>query len=236
MADTEEEKDTDQDLDKDEDLGEEDEDKSSHQKESDTKDKEDDNDTNEDKEEIPVRKSANASFIIQRQKKTIDNLRKGKKEEDKENDDGEGEEELTPESRSLVTREIEKHLAPIKNTLASRADEEELNNLFKDEPEAKNYEKTIRLYMKSEYYKSVPPSVIYHHLAFGEAENSGANKKRIAEKEGKMSRTKGNQKRPTKTSKGNMPSPEEIEDMDEKEFEALQNDVRQGKYLSRDEE
>ena len=34
----------------------------------------------------------------------------------------------------------------------------------------------------------------------------------------KMSRTKGNQKRPTKTSKGNMPSPEEIEDMDEKEL------------------
>ena len=234
MADTEEEKDTDQDLDKDEDLGEEDEDKSSHQKESDTKDKEDDNDTNEDKEEIPVRKSANASFIIQRQKKTIDNLRKGKKEEDKENDDGE--EELTPESRNLVAREIEKQIAPIKDTLISRADEEELNNLFKDEPEAKNYEKTIRLYMKSEYYKSVPPSVIYHHLAFGEAENSGANKKRIAEKEAKMSRTKGNQKRPTKTSKGNMPSPEEIEDMDEKEFEALQNDVRQGKYLSRDEE
>jgi len=233
MAETEEEKDTDQDLDKNEDLGEEDEDKSSHQKESDTEDEEDSG-NDKDEEKVPVRKSANASFIIQRQKKTIDNLRKGKKEEDKENDDGE--EDLTPESRNLVTREIEKHLAPIKNTLASRADEEELNNLFKDEPEAKNYEKTIRLYMKSEYYKSVPPSVIYHHLAFGEAENSGANKKRIAEKEAKMSRTKGNQKRPTKTSKGNMPSPEEIEDMDEKEFEALQNDVRQGKYLSRDEE
>jgi len=233
MAETEEEKDTDQDLDKNEDLGEEDEDKSSHQKESDTEDEEDSG-NDKDEEKVPVRKSANASFIIQRQKKTIDNLRKGKKEEDKENDDGE--EDLTPESRNLVTREIEKHLAPIKNTLASRADEEELNNLFDNEPEAKTYEKTIRLYMKSEHYKSVPPSVIYHHLAFGEAENSGANKKRIAEKEGKMSRTRGNQKRPTKTLKGNMPSPEEIEDMDEKEFEALQNDVRQGKYLSRDEE
>lgn len=230
MADIE--KDADLDLDEEEQV-EEDEDKSSDKKESDTEDnEEDEGGDKDDEEEIPVRKSANASFIIQRQKQTIDKLRNKRKEKDV---DGEEEEDLTPESKTLIEREIDKHIAPIRETLISRADEEELKELFKSEPEAKQFEKTIKAYMQSPHYKSVPPSVIYHHLAFGEAENSGANRKRVADKEARMSRTKGNQKRPTRTSKGNMPSSEEIEDMDENEFESLQNDVRQGKYLSREE-
>lgn len=226
MADIE--KDADLDLDEEE-QAEEDEDKSSNQKKSDTEEDKEDESDKKDEEEIPVRKSANTSFIIQRQKQTIDKLRSKQKEKD------DGEEDLTPESKTLIEREIDKHIAPIRETLMSRADEDELNELLKSEPDAKNYEKTIKAYMQSPHYKSVPPSVIYHHLAFGEAENAGANKRKIADKEAKMSRTRGNQKRPSRTSKGSMPSPEEIEDMDETEFEALQNDVRQGKYLSREE-
>lgn len=183
-----------------------------------------------DEEDVPIRKSANASFIIQRQKDTIEKLRKGKIDEG-----GEGE-ELTPEARGLVEKEIDRHIAPIRNILVSKADEDELSNLFENEPEAKTYEKKIRAYMKHEHYQGVPPSVIYHHLAFGEAETTGANKKRIADKEGKMSRTSGNQKRSTsKESAGELPSGEDIGDMSDEEFEALQHDVRQGKYLSKEE-
>ena len=231
--------DNDKDLDKkDEEIDEKDEsgNKTTEKNEEGDDNNDDDSDSGKDEDDDkvvpPVRKHI-AQHIITRQKSTINKLRSKQDEDDSddEDDNSDIDEELDDDKKAskVIGREVQKHLKPVISALASEADENELKDLFSNDPEAKRYEKRIRAYMQNEHYKGVPPSVIYHHLAFDEAAKTVTDKKNTADIEAKQSKGGGRTRRSTKI-KGNIPSSEEIDDMDTGDFKKLQDDAIQGKF------
>ena len=179
--------------------------------------------------EVPVRKSVQ-QHIIARQKQTIEKLRsKQEVEADDVTPEEKGEsDELTPEAQSIVAREVKRAVAPIIETLASQADESELQELFAVEPEAKAISRQIRAYMKHPSYKGVPPSVIYHHLAFEKAVGGTVQKKATADREAKLHKGAGSTRRPKESPTGDIP---DVTDMDEKDLEELQHQARTGQFV-----
>lgn len=177
---------------------------------------------------VPVRSSAVASHIIARQKKKIDDLRNKKKDDedegtDEEGEEGEDDEELSPRALRAIQSGISKAVAPLAARLATDADEKELDALLLETPEAQKYEKRIRAFMGHDGYRNVPAEVIYHHLAWNDAQKIGAKKKDNADREAGHSRTGG--RPPKKKAAGEPLSADTIADMDEKEFERLQSRV-----------
>lgn len=189
--------------------------------------------------DIPVRSSA--SHIIARQKRTIEKLRSKESEESdhkapaQEDDSGndDDDDDLTPQARKALSKEINRHVRPLIDSLANKADEDELSSLLSNEPEAKAYEKRIKAYMAHPAWKAVPPSAIYHHLAFEKAASVGMKAKDIANREVLQMRGAGASRRPTDINLTGIPTAEEQESMSESEFEKLQQDVRAGKYLQK---
>lgn len=177
----------------------------------------------EDEPEIPVRKGVAQQNIIARQKNTIKKLRKEKDDDAEESDDD------SEEGDNAVSKEVKKALKPVLDILTSRADEDDLNALYSGEPNAKKFDRQIKAYMAHKAYKGVPPEVIYHHLAWNEAQALGSKKKVVADKEASKTRGIGNSKK-SKNSEGGIPSVEDLEKMSDADIEKIQNDIRIGKF------
>ena len=172
-------------------------------------------------EDIPVRGSA--AHIIARKNKQLEKLRsKVDPDEDPE----------IPEDlyQDPVDKKISEKISPLVDAIAKRADEDEVAELFKDEPEAKKLEKSIRAYMDHPAWSAVPPKAIYHHLAFSQAAKVGAQKKALADEEAGAMRGGGSSRRQAPRATGNIPSAEEIANMSDEDFEKLQDKVNQGEY------
>lgn len=181
--------------------------------------------------EIPFRRSM-AQHIIARQSATIKKLQSKKDEEGEDytpEESDEDEEDLPKETRSVISKEISKTIAPLLGKLASDADEKELQTLLSTEPEAKGYVNHIKAYMAHDAYKGVSPSVIYHHLAWANSQALGAKKKQAADLEAKQSKGGGRNIIDTKTP-GNLPSASDIENMSSEEFKKMEKEVLQGTY------
>lgn len=198
---------------------------------SDKKDEEEAPDEDIDPSKIPVRQSV-ASQIIARKNRQLAKLR-SKSDDDIEADaeadaeDGEEEDEaIDPATQKAIDRAV----APLLDSYANKSDEEELQNLFTSEPGSKKYEKRIRSYMKHESYKAIPPSMIYHELAFAESQRQGAEKRRVADVEAAQNRPLGTSRRPAARKKTGFPGDLDIDTMSDADFEALQHDVQTGKY------
>lgn len=186
--------------------------------------------------EVPVRKSA-LQHIIARKNDKIKKLESKQDQgdggnSDNDDTDDDGDDGLTPEAKGAVDKVVEAKLKPLKDKLVSDADEGELQALISDEPNSKKYEKHIRAYMGHETYKGVPPSVIFHHLAFTQALAIGAKKKEAADAEANGTKSGGRSLQPD-TTKGTdgLPTAEAIANMSDEEFSALENDARQGKFV-----
>jgi len=187
---------------------------------------------------IPVRKSA-AQHIINRQSETIKKLRS--KDKDPEVDPeiesepraGDEEDNLTPEAVGAVQKEVRKVIDPVVQSMASQADEGELKELLDNEPEAEKYEKRIRAYMKSPHYKGVPPSVIFHHLAFPDTGN--AEVENAANLDAGQGAGGGRTRKTIEPGTGGkIPSVLEQNEMSDADFEALQDRVRIGEFVEGD--
>lgn len=185
--------------------------------------------------EIPVRKSA-LQHIIARKNRQIERMRSKDSEENEEKEDDEDDGELlTPEARGTIQKEIARAVDPLIKSFASKADEDELASLLNSEPEAAQYEKRIRAYMKHPNYQGVPPSVIFHHLAFDAAADTGAQRKKIADLEAAQKRGGGRTTRPMAKNTGDVPSIDEQNEMTDAQFEELQARVRSGEFAKHDE-
>lgn len=185
--------------------------------------------------EIPTRTS-NLQHIIARKNKKIEKLENKSGEDGGEgagdgSGDGAGDGSGNGSGNSDVTAEVEKAIKPLMDILGTQADKDEFEQLIKDEPDAAKYANHIKAYMGHEAYKSVSPSVIYHHLAFNAAKAIGAKKKAAADKEANLHKGGGrNATIVDKGTVGNLPSAEDIDNMSEADFEKMENDARQGKY------
>jgi hypothetical protein len=182
---------------------------------------------------IPVRRSA-ASEIIARQKRKIKKL-ESKDDEDVDEftpPDG-GDDDLTPDAQSAVAKEVQRQVQPLMNTLKTKVDEDELQELFVNEPDAKKFEKTIRSYMSHPNYDGVPPEVVYHHLAFGNAGQKQTKRKQAADLEAGQTGSGGTSHRPgtdDELDESGNPTPQELDNMSDEEFEKLQHEVQTGEF------
>ena len=187
---------------------------------------------------IPIRKS-NASFIIGRQKNKIKKL-ESKTDKDEEADDTEVETDeddsdngISDGAKKVIDKAVDEKIKPLIKSIVSKADEDELKELISSDPDAKKYEKHIRAYMGHEAYKGVPPEFIYHHLAFKNAQALGAKKRNAADLESKQTKSGGKATVKDKGELGGLPSAEDIENMSEKEFEALQHKATTGGFVKK---
>lgn len=176
--------------------------------------------------DVPVRQSV-AQHIIARKNKTIEKLR------NKGTNDGAGnqppEEEEEPPQPS-VGEEVDRQLKPIVETLKKTVDEGEIKDFLRENEDAKQYEKRIRVYMAHPAYEGVPPSVIYHHVAWADSQSAGAKKKRVADAEAAATKSGGRGVRPRSGGQGGLPTPEEMDAMSDKELEDMQHKIQTGSY------
>lgn len=189
--------------------------------------------------EIPVRRSA-VQHIIARQGRVIDRLRSKANEDDDDfsppkGADEDDEESLTPQAIGAVQREIAKAIGPVVKSLASSSDDNELSDLLGSDPEAQKYEKRIRAYMGHPQYRGVPPSVIYHHLAFDAAAGQGARRKGAANFEAGQGRGGGRTSRPDTDIGSDIPSADEQNAMSDADFEVLQSRALSGEFKREEE-
>ena len=185
---------------------------------------------------IPVRKS-NAQFIIERKNRKIEKLQsKDKTEDTSETDDidtdTDSDSNLSEDASKAIDSAVDSRIKPVVELLISKANEEELKDLFSAEPDAKKYENHIKAYLQHDAYKNVPPDVIYHHLAFNNALAIGAKKRSVADKEANLNKS-GGRGLPPKESVSGLPSPEDIADMTDEEFAKMEEDARQGKFIKK---
>lgn len=185
---------------------------------------------------IPVRQSV-ASNIIARQGKKIEKLRSQLKEGDEgyvapitDKDEEEEDTNLSDDAVKAIDSKVKKAIAPLLGKLASDADEAEFKQLIASEPEAAKYTNHIKAYMAHDSYKGVSPVVIYHHLAFTVAQALGAKKKVAADLDAKQHKGGGRTVVDTGTV-GDLPSAQELANMSDADFEKMENDALQGKFL-----
>ena len=149
--------------------------------------------TKEQSEVIPVR--SNASYIIQRQKEKIARL-EAEKGEDKD---------------PVVER-----LDRIEELTLGQVEDRELNDFFTKQPEARKFEKTIRAYMDHDAYKASSPEVIYHHVAWDQAQSQADSKRKAADLEAGQTKTAGSSVRDTRRS--DKKTADDIRNMTDAEF------------------
>lgn len=135
--------------------------------------------SSEESEDIPVR--SNASFIIERQKRTIEKLR--------------SKPEVETESPDPVVERLDR----IEQIAFGQADDRDLNSLFQSDPNAKKYEKRIKAYMQHELYKGVSPEVIYHHLDYQASRSKADSKRKAADLEAGQTKSVGSGIRDTRS-------------------------------------
>lgn len=206
--------------------------------EEENKDEEEFNDTIDPEKppQIPVRESV-AQHIIARKNDKIKKLESKLKEGDegyippeKEEEDYNLSEEASEAINSKVESKLNEALAPFLGKIASDAQEAEFQSLVKSEPDAAKYANHIKAYMAHDAYKEVSPTVIYHHLAFQAAQALGAKRKKVADLEADQNKGGGRQL-PDKGNLGNLPSAEDIESMSDADFDRMESDARQGKFI-----
>jgi len=151
-------------------------------------------------EDIPVRPAA--SYIIERQKRTIERLR-SKAEEDVEKDESPND-------------PIAERLDRIEQIALGQADDRELNDLFISNPDARKYEKRIRAYMGHDAYKAVPPEFIYRALSRDDAAIQADSKRKAADLEARQTRSVGSGIRDTRSR--DKKTAEDIRNMTAEEF------------------
>ncbi len=187
--------------------------------------------------EIPIRKNVISQHIIARKNEKIQKLESKLKEGDAgyvapaaTEDETEDDSELSPAASKAIDAKLGKVIAPLLGKLASDADEAEMKALIKSEPEAAKYVNHIKAYMSHEAWKNVPPTAIYHHLAWNAAQSLGAKKKLAADLEAKQNKG-GGRTIVDKGVAGDLPSAQDIADMSDADFEKMENEARQGKFL-----
>lgn len=187
--------------------------------------------------EIPVKR--NASYIIQRQKDKIEKLRSQQQPPKAENDstagDKDEEEEADDTGDDKIAQEVSRQLKPFTDKMKADTDEAELADLFAAEPAAKDYEKTIRAYMKHPAWAQVPPTAIYHHLAFQHAQKQGAKQRQVADAEAAETSGAGSTRRSAKAGRksGEFPSADEIDAMTDEQLDELAHKVQTGQFAKK---
>lgn len=155
--------------------------------------------TEDPKEDIPVRSTA--SYIIERQKRTIEKLRSQEESEDP------------------VTERLDR----IEEIALGQSDERELNEFFEREPDAKQYAPKMREYMKHDAYKGASPEVIFHHLDYSASKAKTDSKRKAADLEAKQTKSVGSGIRETRSS--DQKTAEEIRNMSLKDFAEYEREL-----------
>lgn len=125
----------------------------------------------------------------------------------------------------LIQQGVNKALAPVFDTLASREDETEIREVLREHPEWKRHEKKVRKEMK--VYTNVPALKLFRAHAFDDAEATGADKAKKAETDAKKREVKGSGSR----SKGADTAAPDFSKMTPEQFRKFNNEIKTGRKI-----
>jgi len=156
-------------------------------------------------------------FIIQRKQKKIEKLEGADKdgEEDEGND-------ILPEDEAIIDRVVSKKIAPLIKQTLDIADDNDVKDFLKENPEFKPFEAKARRWIKDPSRQHLPISTVFYEAAgYSNMLKIGADRKTKADIEANDTKTGGGSSR---TPEGG-PS---VLDLSKDDFEKRQEKVRRG--------
>jgi len=156
--------------------------------------------TTDEESDIPVRSTA--SYIIERKNRQLEKLRTQVKE---------------PE-------DLNERLDRLEQLALGQSDDKDLTALFEKEPDAKQYEKTIKAYMEHDAYKGVDPLVIYHHLDYQVSAEKTDSKRKAADLEAGQTKSAGSGARESRSK--DQKTAQDIKSMTDAEFVEYEQEQR----------
>lgn len=171
--------------------------------------------------EPPVRRSA-LSYIIERKNRQIEKL---KEQENGGGDKNDELEDILTEDQHVISKIVQKQIAPILNSVKNQTDEAELADVMIKHPEAKKIEKSIRKVMSNPAYEQVPVESIFFMLAGQTGSTTDVQGQRDeANRQAAMDKTGGHGRRPREKSEI------DFSKMTDKEIEDIANKVKTSQY------
>lgn len=181
----------------------------------------DEDDAADDGEEPGSRKGKTAKDHIiarkERQRKRAE--KKAKESEDDEDDADEGDEDINDEDEAIVSKIVEKKIAPVLEAHQEAQDAQEVTDFLTENPEFKKYEAKVKRFMKHPSRKDIPASSIFYEVAGPDLMKIGAKRAKAADAKAKNTSSGGG------SSKG-IEGGKAIKDMSSEEFRTAQNKVR----------
>lgn len=172
-----------------------------------------------DDEEIPVRnRLSTQDYIIGRQKARL--ARSQAKEPDDEPDDYE--QEISPEDEQMITKVVAKKFAPIFDRTIEADDDQEIRKFINDNPDFKQFEATVRRYIKHPSRRALPVKSVFYEVAGDKLLKIGAERDRKANEKSQQTQTGGGSNRDATNAKTN------DWELTPAEFEAKQEKIRRG--------
>ena len=176
-------------------------------------------DDNVDDGEEPIvrNKLTPKDYIIQRKQKKIEKL------EGADKDGGEdGDDTILPEDEAIIDKVVSKRIAPLIKQTLDVADNSDIKDFLKENPEFKPFEAKARRWIKDPSRQHLPISTVFYEAAgYKNILKIGADRKTKADKEADDTKTGGGSSR---TPEGG-PS---VLDISTEDFEKRQEKVRRG--------
>jgi len=136
----------------------------------------------------PVRKTASDYYNERHARKST------KVETQKKNDDDEGadDEDVAPDDEEIISKVIDKRLAPVLEKIVGSEDKEEASKFFNENPEFKPYEAKIAKWWQDPSRRHLPISTVaLEAIGYKNLIRIGAQKQKEADEKAAQAKTKG---------------------------------------------
>jgi hypothetical protein len=189
-------------------------------KDSDEDSSDEDSDDEEPIIEVRKRKSPQ-DFIIERQKRKIEKLKKEKEADDDSNDEEE-DDDIDPEDERVVSKIVAKHMAPILEEKARNEDVAEIDKFISDNPEFSKYKKKVAVMSEHPSRASVPIKDLFFAVAGNDLMKIGADRAKKAADNADRGNSGGGSPRGDGEERGT-----DYSAMSSEEFEKKKEEIRQ---------
>jgi hypothetical protein len=195
---------------------------SSEDKSAKAPEKKDPQDAEED-EEPPVRSRIDiANHIIKRQQKRIAKMEAKLEGGANDNEEGVEDPEIAPEDEALISKVVEKRLAPIMEKTREAEDNKEVTDFISANPDFAPYAAKAKKFLAHPSRRHLPVETIFFEVAGKDLIKIGAERQRKADETARGTQTGGGSNR------GVSNGEKGVWDLSQQEFEARQEAVRRG--------
>lgn len=156
--------------------------------------------------------------------------RKEEEPKDKDKDKDDDDDDIDDEDKKIMDKRIAKHLDPIKNQLTKSEQEKmelqtkvEVDDFVNENPDFKDFKKTIIEFANHPAYKNIPISFIANGIAADRLKQIGAEQERVAQRKAKGTDNGGNGGNGKREEK---PGQKSVWEMTPQEFQDYKNGIK----------